>query len=164
MASSRRIPGYPDVLQGRAAAEVLIGRHTLRWPKVYGSLYGAWDGVAAVRRRPAGGVFVAGTSMSSGAEGDRIVMRYTASRSPTTIRRLGLLDGAYTDLYDVAVASDGNVIVAGSWEVTDTEYDFYVASFTEASAVNWSHLDDSGLGHGRAARRRSAGAAAGRAG
>jgi len=102
--------------------------------------------------------------MSSGAEGDRIVMRYTASRSPTTIRRLGLLDGAYTDLYDVAVASDGNVIVAGSWEVTDTEYDFYVASFTEVNAVNWSHLDDSGLGHGRAARRRSAGAAAGRAG
>jgi hypothetical protein len=122
----------------------------LRWSRVYAASYGAWDTFAAVCRRPAGGVYVAGTSQSSGADSDGIVFRYTAAGVPTLIKRLGLLDGAYTDLYDVARGADGGIIVAGDWEVTDTNYDFYVASFTEASATKWTHFYDSGLGYDRA--------------
>lgn len=123
---------------------------TLRWTSVYAPLYDKWDVFSAVCRRPAGGVYVAGTSQSSGADSDGIVYRCTAGGARTLITRLGLLDGAYTELYDVAASANGSVIVAGDWETSDTNYNFYVADFTEAGAKRWEHAYDSGLGYDRA--------------
>jgi hypothetical protein len=123
---------------------------SLRWRNVYAPLSNAWDTFQAVCRRPAGGVYLAGTSQSSGADSDGIVYRCSAAGKRTLITRLGFGDGAYTELYDIARGADGGIIVCGDWELTDTNYDFYVASFTEAGATKWACSYDSGLGYDRA--------------
>lgn len=123
---------------------------SLRWRNVYAPLSNAWDTFQAVCRRPAGGVYLAGTSQSSGADSDGIVYRCSAAGSRTLVARLGFNDGAYTELYDIARGADGGIIVCGDWEVTDTNHDFYAASFTEAGATTWTHFYDSGLGYDRA--------------
>jgi len=139
-----------DVSDGDGLLLKYSSAGVLRWAKVYAAAYGHWDTFTAVCKRPAGGVYVAGTSQSSGADSDGIIYRYSSGGTATLVKRLGLLDGAYTNLYDIARGADGGIIVCGDWETSDTNYDFYIASFTEAGATNWTDSYDSGLGYDRA--------------
>jgi hypothetical protein len=139
-----------DVSHGDGLLLKYSSTGSLRWRNVYAPLSNAWDTFQAVCRRPAGGVYIAGTSESSSADSDGIVYRCSAAGSRTLVARLGFDDGAYTELYDVARGADGGIIVAGAWEVSGTNYNFYVADFTEAGGIHWSHLYDSGLGYDRA--------------
>jgi hypothetical protein len=122
----------------------------LRWKNVYAPLSNAYDTFKAVCRRPAGGVYLAGSSQSSPADSDGIVYLCSAAGKRTLITRLGFGDGAYTELYDIARGADGGIVVCGDWEVTHANYDFYVASFAEAGATKWTTAADSGLGYDRA--------------
>ncbi len=116
---------------------------TLRWARTYDSPYAGFDTYAAVCRRPAGGVYVAGSSERTGSDYDGIVMRYSATGTRTVVARLGENDDAYTNLYDAVVTSDGRIVVGGSYSVGSGAGDFVIASFNTAGDQVWSHTLDS---------------------
>jgi len=116
---------------------------TRRWVKQYDSPYGLTDDFSAVCRRPAGGVYVAGTSSCAAGDNDGVVMRCSVAGTLTAVKRLGFLDTRDTELADVAAAADGDVAVTGAWETTSGGDDFYVACIDESGAIEWSHLWDS---------------------
>jgi hypothetical protein len=121
----------------------------LLWAKTYDSV-GMYDAYRAVCLRPAGGVYVAGSSETDGDDYDGILVRYTAAGGAKTVVRVGTSDGAYTEFYDLVRATDGKLVVCGGYAVGAAASSFVVASYTAAGAENWYHAWVSTTGSSRA--------------
>ena len=108
----------------------------LDWVRTYDAV-GAWDGFRSVCKRPAGGVYVAGTSETDGDDYDGILVRYSGSGAPKVVVRVGASDNAYTEFYAVVRTTDGRLAVCGGHSVGAGLSSMVVASYTDAGVEKW---------------------------
>lgn len=108
----------------------------LAWMKTYDAV-GAWDGFRAVCRRPAGGVYVAGTSETAVNDYDGIVVRYTGKGAQKVIVRSEPGDDAFTEFYDVTTTTDRKVAVCGAHAVGSSPASMIAAIYGDAGAETW---------------------------
>lgn len=108
----------------------------IAWRRTYDAV-GAYDAFAAVVARPAGGVYVAGTSATAGNDSDGVIYRYSASGDARLVERVGASDNEYQEFYALVLATDGRLVAAGYHSVGSGPAAFLVGKYTQSGAEVW---------------------------
>ena len=118
----------------------------VKWKKRYDAA-GLWDGARGVVVDDSGNVYVTGRSFGDGSHGDFATIKYNSSGVQQWVKRYSSA-GYYDDgAMDIALDSDGNVIVTGSSTGPGSAFDFLTIKYGPDGSRKWVKRYD-GPGNG----------------
>jgi hypothetical protein len=118
----------------------------VKWLRRYDAA-GLWDGARGIAVDGSGNVYVTGRSFGSGTHGDFATIKYNSSGVQQWVRRY--TSSGYRDdgAMDIALDTEGNVIVTGFSTAAGASFDFYTIKYGPDGSTKWSKRYD-GPGNG----------------
>ena len=119
----------------------------VKWVARYDGPVSGWDGARAIAVDDDGYVYVTGRSRGSGTGDDFVTIKYSASGTQMWVRRYS--SGIYDDeAVDIAIDSNGNVIVTGVSAAKDSGNDFLTIKYGPDGSTKWVKRYDGPAGEG----------------
>jgi hypothetical protein len=136
-----------DIGSGEDYLVIKYGRNGgVQWKKRYDEA-GLWDGARGVAVDDAGNVYVTGRSFGNGSHGDFATIKYNSSGVQKWVKRYRSA-GYYDDgAMDIALDSNGNVIVTGFSTGPGSAFDFLTIKYAPDGSRKWVKRYD-GPGNG----------------
>lgn len=120
---------------------------TLKWVARYDGPVSGEDKARAVAVDDDGNVYITGRSRGSGTWDDFVTIKYNASGAQQWVRRYS--NGIYADeALDIAIDSEGNVIVTGFSAAKDSGNDYFTIQYGPGGATKWTRRYDGPAGEG----------------
>lgn len=109
----------------------------VQWETRYTSAGANTDRVADMVVDAAGNVYVTGSAYSAASGYDIVTRKYDNTGAILWTQVFNGTGNGLDYAYDLAVASNGNVVISGYSLVAGTNYDFVVIQYTNAGALDW---------------------------
>jgi uncharacterized delta-60 repeat protein len=109
----------------------------VKWMKRYDGTASDWDGARAIVVDGDGNVYVTGRSFGSSSDGDVVTIKYNSSGGQQWVKRYSSPGSKDDGGMDIALDSNGDVIVTGFRTGTGNQYDFVTIKYAPDGTRKW---------------------------
>ncbi len=109
----------------------------VKWMKRYDGTASDWDGARGIVVDDDGNVYVTGRSFGSSSDGDIVTIKYNSSGVQKWVKRYSSPGSKDDGGMDIALDSNGDVIVTGFRTGTGNQYDFVTIKYAPDGTRKW---------------------------